>query len=123
MNTKFNIGDIVIYHHRDGVHKQQFKIDSIHITDKGVIYGGENYTYSGIREDELTKAPVTREEALAAALKDISKNISKSTTINLMEYTNFFEVCIKKWADGMYIGCSEIKYSYEEENNNDNTKV
>lgn len=113
MTTKFNIGDTVI--NSKGIKN---KIINIIIDTKfGVLYEVSPCNKNLIAleyEYELTKAPVTREEALAAALRDISGRISKRIDVELGESEGCFEVWSKKH-NGSYIEFSKKEYHYEEE--------
>lgn len=112
MTTKFNIGDTVI--DNKGI---KSKIINIIIDNKfGIIYEVSRCSENSIAleyEYELTKAPITREEALAAALKDISERISKRIDVELGESEGCFEVW-SKTHNGPYIGFSKEEYHYEE---------
>ena len=112
MTTKFNIGDTVI--DKKGLKR---KVVDIAIDEFGIWYSVKRYGENVISrecEDSLIKAPVTREEALAAALKDISERISKRIDVELSESEGCFEVW-SKTHNGPYIGMSKDEYHYDEE--------
>ena len=87
------------------------------IDEFGTWYSVKRYGENVISrepEDSLIKAPITREEALAAALKEIGKRISKRVDVDLSESEGHFEVW-SKTHNGPYIGFSKDEYHYDEE--------
>ena len=112
MNTKFNIGDTVI--DKKGLKR---KVVDITIDEFGTWYSVKRYGENVISrepEDSLIKAPITREEALAAALKEIGKRISERVDIELSEDKGCFEVR-SSMHHGAYIPMSKEEYHYEED--------
>lgn len=112
MTTKFNIGDTVI--DNEGI---KGRVISIIIDEYGIKYNVKRCNGTLIeseREDKLIKAPVTREEALTAALKDVGKNVSKGIDVELSEIEGHFELWTRTH-NGPYIGKSKEEYHYEVE--------